>query len=428
LPRDGPTGFSATCNSGGAGKWTNAYSETLRGADCIIIADKDDPGRVHAKQVAESLQGFAKRVRTIELPDLSGRKVKDASDFFAAGGEPWHIAEQAESIKTLGERLQARRFNILVKPRPAIPRYSVLGTPICTPGNLTAASAIPKGGKSAWIGAMMAATMDSGGADCLGVTSSNAEGKALLHLDTEQSEEDHYNGIERTLRRAGLAEPPPWVHSHYVTGFPIADARAAVPLLMAETERKHGGIHSVLIDGVADLAFDVNDPGEAASLVTEWHGLAIKYHCPIIGVIHLNPGTEKTRGHLGSQLERKAETNLRLEKDGDAVVVWADKNRRAPISKAHGPRFVWSNELQMHVSTASAADAKDEADREALVALADEVFADHPAMKRIEIEKTLTKRLRVSPSTAERRVARMIELTVISKSVAGLYVLNTPAE
>ena len=82
----------------------------------------------------------------------------------------------------------------------------------------------------------------------------------------------------------------------------------------------------------------------------------------------------------------------------------------------------------MHVSTASAAEAKDQADRQSLVALASDVFADHPAMKRIEIEKTLTKELRVSPSTAERRVARMIQLGVISKSFAGLYVFNTPAE
>jgi DNA primase len=34
-------GFSATCNPMGAKKWRDSYSETLRGADVIIIADKD---------------------------------------------------------------------------------------------------------------------------------------------------------------------------------------------------------------------------------------------------------------------------------------------------------------------------------------------------------------------------------------------------
>ncbi|MSU32089.1 MAG: hypothetical protein EXS25_05405, partial [Pedosphaera sp.] len=35
-------GLAATCNSGGAGKWLPAYSETLRGADVIIVPDNDE--------------------------------------------------------------------------------------------------------------------------------------------------------------------------------------------------------------------------------------------------------------------------------------------------------------------------------------------------------------------------------------------------
>src|SRR5215510_16533269 len=52
-------GFPATCNSGGAGKWRDSYNEALRGADAIIIADKDEHGRKHAQHVAHSLHGIA---------------------------------------------------------------------------------------------------------------------------------------------------------------------------------------------------------------------------------------------------------------------------------------------------------------------------------------------------------------------------------
>ena len=45
-------GFSATCNPGGAGKWQDSYTETLRGANVVIIADKDKAGRAHAQLVA----------------------------------------------------------------------------------------------------------------------------------------------------------------------------------------------------------------------------------------------------------------------------------------------------------------------------------------------------------------------------------------
>ena len=38
-------GCAATCNAGGAGKWRPEYSEALAGANVIIVADRDEPGR-----------------------------------------------------------------------------------------------------------------------------------------------------------------------------------------------------------------------------------------------------------------------------------------------------------------------------------------------------------------------------------------------
>ena len=79
-------GLSSTCNPGGAGKWHDGYTDTLRGADVVIIADKDKAGRDHAQLVAGKIHGVAKSVRVIELPDTKSKPVKDAADFFAAGG------------------------------------------------------------------------------------------------------------------------------------------------------------------------------------------------------------------------------------------------------------------------------------------------------------------------------------------------------
>jgi len=84
-------GFSSTCNPGGAGKWLDSYTATLRGADVVIVADKDKTGRDHAQLVAGKLHGVAKSVRAIELPDTGGKAVKDAFDFFAAGGDAGQI-------------------------------------------------------------------------------------------------------------------------------------------------------------------------------------------------------------------------------------------------------------------------------------------------------------------------------------------------
>lgn len=79
-------GLTATTNCGGAGKWRDRYSDALQGAAVVVIADKDEPGRRHAQQVAASVYGQATSVRVMELPDLNGHKVKDASDWIQAGG------------------------------------------------------------------------------------------------------------------------------------------------------------------------------------------------------------------------------------------------------------------------------------------------------------------------------------------------------
>jgi len=73
-------GGAATCNPGGAGKWRDEYSQYLAGADVVVVADKDDAGRKHARQVKGSLVGVARSVRVVEA--LTG---KDAADHFEAG-------------------------------------------------------------------------------------------------------------------------------------------------------------------------------------------------------------------------------------------------------------------------------------------------------------------------------------------------------
>jgi 5S rRNA maturation endonuclease (ribonuclease M5) len=73
-------GAVATCNPGGAGKWRDEYAGWLDGADVVIVADRDEPGRRHAAQVAVSLDGKAASVTVVEAAEG-----KDAADHLAAG-------------------------------------------------------------------------------------------------------------------------------------------------------------------------------------------------------------------------------------------------------------------------------------------------------------------------------------------------------
>lgn len=259
--------------------------------------------------------------------------------------------------------------------------------------------------------------------DCLGFTSSNPEGHAVLHLDTEQSREDHDALVRTALRRARVDAPPPWLLSHSLAGMAAPDVRRLIPLLASRAAKGFGGIHSILIDGVADAVVDVNDPAEANSFVMQLHGIAIEFACSIVGVLHFNPNSDKSRGHLGSQLERKSESNLKLERDGEATIIWSEKNRRAPILKATGPRFVWSNAEQMHVSIESMQAVKDAEDREKLIPLAEDVLSHRLAMRSMEFQTTVKNLLTVSEKTAERRFNDMRRLGVIIKGPGGLYAM-----
>ncbi|MEF9903702.1 toprim domain-containing protein [Streptomyces sp. P9-A2] len=73
-------GLAATCNAGGAGKWTAEHARYLEDADVTIVADRDDKGREHATAVVESLRGLAHSVYVVQA-----RTGKDAADHFAAG-------------------------------------------------------------------------------------------------------------------------------------------------------------------------------------------------------------------------------------------------------------------------------------------------------------------------------------------------------
>jgi len=357
---------------------------------------------------------------TITVP-TAAEMVKSAAGICADG----HPQEKSDAIVTL---LKQRQFDPTKEPPPIRPIYTLAGHIIATPGNLVAISSTIKTGKSAVIGAMAASVMAaSKDADLLGFLSSNPKSYALLHFDSEQSPDDHWHQVNRALKRAGLREPPKWFYSYCLTGLGCKRAWECVTEATHRTAEQHGGIHSSLIDGVADLVNDVNDPAESNAFVAGLHDMAIQHDCPIIGVIHFNPGGEKTRGHLGSQLERKAETNLRLDKEKGITTIWSDKQRRAPIPKDTGPCFHWSDEAGMHVTVESRKPAAEKQRREELMPLADAIFLKHRALHYADIIKTLTakKGLALSERTAARRISEMSRVRVIEKSAAGLWTKAT---
>jgi len=101
--------FAATCNPMGAGKWLPKHTEALRGAArVVVVADKDETGRKHAQGVARALRAVAPSVKLIELPDVNGKPVKDAADFFAVGGTAAGLGSIVEAAPEFVPKAEAQ--------------------------------------------------------------------------------------------------------------------------------------------------------------------------------------------------------------------------------------------------------------------------------------------------------------------------------
>lgn len=75
----------------------------------------------------------------------------------------------------------------------------------------------------------------------------------------------------------------------------------------------------VIIDGIRDLMYDINSPSESSELINLLMKWSSEYNLHIHTVLHLNKGDDNTRGHIGTELNNKAETVLQVTKSTQDV-------------------------------------------------------------------------------------------------------------
>jgi hypothetical protein len=93
-------GLMASTAVGGANApWLPQYTEALRGRTVVLLPDNDAPGWDRMRAIARALIGVAKRVRIVELPDLSPKG--DVSDWLAAGGTKAELLALAKAAPVL---------------------------------------------------------------------------------------------------------------------------------------------------------------------------------------------------------------------------------------------------------------------------------------------------------------------------------------
>lgn len=200
----------------------------------------------------------------------------------------------------------------IMEPVPIISRY---GSIVASEGNISAIVGQAKSKKTFLCTALVGAMLRQNGTAQFGITPKHV---LVLWVDTEQAASHVQRVIRRIHRMAGVKDDEPY------------DKLVTLTLREVEPKERFNVLRDaiayyhpklVVVDGISDLMYNSNCIEESDAVVGEFMALSTEYNCHIISVLHTNPNSDKARGHIGSTLQRKAETMIYVRKVGECSVV-----------------------------------------------------------------------------------------------------------
>lgn len=392
----------------------------------VLLYDMDKTGLEVSAKRQEELKPFA--LKRLLLPLSGTKEEKDVTDYFALGHTHDDLLKlflnHLDSLyKEDMSALKSCELDFNNPPPVAQMIVSVNDVPLGTQGNLLCITGGEGTGKSNYVAALIAGAVkpeNAEGIDTLGVSiEGNPKGKAVLFYDTEQSEVQLYKNVSTLLRRCGRNTMPEWFKAYCLTGMSRKERLKSIVLSMDKFHYQYGGIHLVVIDGIADLIRCANDEAESIAVVEELYRLAGIYNTCIVTVLHFIPNGLKLRGHLGSELQRKAAAILSIEKDTKPAVsvVKALKVRDGSPLDVPLMQFAWDKEKAMHAYLGEKPkEEKDRRKEEELVAVARELFSRKRFIGYMELSEELQTAFEVKERTAKSYIRFMREKEIIVKS------------
>ena len=394
----------------------------------VLLYDVDKAGLDSSAKQELALKNYG--VKRLLLP-LEGTKVeKDISDFFRLGNSREDLIKLfLDYLDTIySETMSALKscevdFN---NPPPVAQMVvSVNDVPLGTQGNILCITGGEGTGKSNYVTALIAGAIGQSDnnkdkvMDTLGVSvCENSKRKAILFYDTEQSEVQTYKNITNLLRCCGRETMPEYLKVYCLTGMSRKERLQAIIQSMDKFHYQFRGIHMVVIDGIADLIKGANDETESIAVVEELYRLAGIYNTCIVTILHFIPSGLKLRGHLGSELQRKAAAILSIEKDTDpsVSVVKALKVRDGSPLDVPIMQFAWDKDVRMHVYLGEKPkEEKEKRKEDELVAVARDIFGRQDFITYVDLAEQIQAILDVKERTAKSYIKFMREKEIIRK-------------
>ena len=224
--------------------------------------------------------------------------------------------ELNKSTNELSKKLESLRIDVFeVIPPPEIAweikddsseEFNILGTH----GNFSLVKGKAKSKKSFFINMAIAAAVG------IGLLQNKLRGplkedfNKVLYFDTEQSKYHVQKSVKRICSQIGV-ETPSNLNTYGLRKSSPSERLKLVEYAIENTPN----LGFVVIDGVRDLITSVNDEAEASNIASKLLKWTEEYNIHIVVVLHENPGSDKARGHIGTELMNKAETVIALQVD-----------------------------------------------------------------------------------------------------------------
>lgn len=185
---------------------------------------------------------------------------------------------------------------------------------IGTLGNFSASIGKAKSKKTFNVSAIAASALS--GRTVLRYRSMFPENKRkILYIDTEQGRHHCQQVLKRILR---LAEMPDDKVPENLIMLSLRKFAPRVRLLIVEEAiGTTPDLGLVIIDGIRDFLYDINSSSESTEVISKFMQWTDDKQIHIHTVLHQNKNDEHARGHIGTELNNKAETIMQVEVDKD---------------------------------------------------------------------------------------------------------------
>ena len=144
------------------------------------------------------------------------------------------------------------------------------------------------------------------------------KGKKVIVFDTEQKEYHRWRATQRIAKMAGYLDVHP--ENLEFCGLRGLSAKECWEIISAVINSRDD-IGMVMIDGIIDVLEDggLTERADTVKVLTQIMKWTEEKQIHIVTVLHKNPGSDKLRGHIGTEALNKAGIVINVEDNGDGT-------------------------------------------------------------------------------------------------------------